>query len=130
MARAGGAQGQWALTVGGGRPQNNNFLLDGTQNTDGDFNKAILNPSVDLIQEFKVQTSNYSAEFGRSGAGQINVVTKSGTNARHGTVYEFHRNSALDARTITSPSKLPNFIRHQFGVTTGGPIIKDKTFSL
>jgi hypothetical protein len=128
VARAGGAQGPWALTVDGGRPQNNNFLLDGTQNTDGDFNKAIVNPSVDVIQEFKVQTSNYSGEFGRAGAGQINVVTKSGTNEFHGTVYEFHRNSAFDARSITSPQKLPNFIRHQFGFTTGGPIVKNKTF--
>jgi hypothetical protein len=128
VMRAGGAQGQWALTVDGGRPQNNNFLLDGTQNTDGDFNKAVVNPSVDVIQEFKVQTSNYSAEFGRSGAGQINVVTKSGTNEFHGTVYEFFRNSAMDARSINSPSKLPNFNRHQFGGTTGGPIIRNKTF--
>lgn len=128
VMRAGGAQGQWALTVDGGRPQNNNFLLDGTQNTDGDFNKAVVNPSVDVIQEFKVQTSNYSAEFGRSGAGQINVVTKSGTNQLHGTVYEFFRNSAMDARNINSPRKLPNFNRHQFGATTGGPLIRDKTF--
>jgi len=128
VARAGGAQGQWALTVAGGRPQNNNFLLDGTQNTDGDFNKAVVSPSIDLIQEFKVQTSSYSAEFGRAGAGQINVVTKSGGNDVHGTVYEFFRNSALDARQFTSPSKLPYFNRHQFGVTTGGPVIRNRTF--
>jgi len=128
VARAGGAQGTWALTVDGGRPQNNNFLLDGTQNTDGDYNKAILNPSVDVIQEFKVQTSTYSAEFGRSGAGQINVVTKAGGNEFHGTAYEFFRNSALDSRTISSPAKLPNFNRHQFGGTLGGPIRRDKTF--
>lgn len=117
VGRAGGAQGASSLTVDGGRPQNNNFLLDGTANTDGDFNKAILSPSVDVIQEFKVQTSNYSAEFGRSGAGQINVITKSGTNDFHGSLYEFHRNSAFDARQIqnTLTPTLPKFIRHQFG---------------
>ena len=128
VARAGGAQGQWALTVAGGRPQNNNFLLDGTQNTDGDFNKAVVSPSIDLIQEFKVQTSSYSAEFGRAGAGQINVVTRSGGNDVHGTAYEFFRNSAMDARQFTSPSKLPYFNRHQFGATAGGPVIRNRTF--
>jgi len=99
---------------------------NGTANTDGDFNKAIVNPSVDVIQEFKAQTSNYSAEFGRSGAGQINVVTKSGSNEVHGTLYEFFRNSALDSRTITSPGKLPNFNRHQFGATAGGPVMRNR----
>lgn len=128
VAKAGGAQGQWALTIAGGRPQNNNFLLDGTQNTDGDFNKAVVSPSVDLIQEFKVQTSSYSAEFGRAAAGQINVVTKSGGNDFHGTAYEFFRNSAMDARQFTSPSKLPYFNRHQFGAVLGGPVIKNRTF--
>jgi outer membrane receptor protein involved in Fe transport len=129
VGRAGGSQGSSSLTIDGGRPQNNNFLLDGTANTDGDFNKAILSPSIDAIQEFKVQTSGYSAEFGRSGAGQINVITKSGGNDFHGVLYEFHRNSALDARPFnTLGSKLPKFIRHQFGGTFGGPIIKNKTF--
>ncbi len=129
VGRAGGAQGASSLTVDGNRPQNNNFLIDGTANTDGDFNKAIFNPSIDAIQEFKVQTSTYSAEFGRSGGGQINLITKSGGNQFHGSAFEFHRNSALDARTFnTLGSTLPKFIRHQFGGTFGGPIIKNKTF--
>ncbi|HWB95523.1 MAG TPA: carboxypeptidase-like regulatory domain-containing protein, partial [Bryobacteraceae bacterium] len=128
VARAGGAQGSWALTIAGGRPQNNNFLLDGTQNTDGDYNKAVVSPSIDLIQEFKVQTSSYSAEFGRAGAGQINVITRSGGNDFHGSVYEFFRNSAMDARQFTSPSRLPYFNRHQFGFAAGGPVIRNRTF--
>ncbi len=129
VGRAGGAQGASSLTVDGNRPQNNNFLLDGTANTDGDFNKAVFSPSIDAIQEFKVQTSTYSAEFGRSGGGQINVITKSGGNQFHGTAFEFHRNSAFDARRInTLGNTLPKFIRHQFGGTLGGPVIKNKTF--
>jgi len=117
-----------SLSVSGGRAQNNSFLLDGVQNTDVDVNAYILSPSVDSIQEFKVQTSNFSAEFGRSSSGQINVVTKSGTNTISGTVYEFLRNNALDARPFNNPGPLPSFRQNQFGGTIGGPVLKNKTF--
>jgi hypothetical protein len=117
-----------SISVSGNRAQQNNFLLDGTQNTDGDINAYIISPSADAVEEFKVETSNYSAEFGRSSGGQINVVTKSGTNNIHGTVYDFLRNDNLDARPFNETGSLPEFRRNQFGGTLGGPIEKDRTF--
>jgi hypothetical protein len=117
-----------SISVSGGRSQNNSFLLDGVQNTDPDVNAYIVSPSVDTIQEFKMETKNYSAEFGRSSGGQISVVTKSGTNQLHGTAYEFLRNDAVDARPFNNPGNLPEFRRNQFGATLGGPIRKDRTF--
>jgi Carboxypeptidase regulatory-like domain len=77
-----------SISVSGGRSQNNGFLLDGVQNTDPDVNAYIISPSVDTIQEFKMETKNYSAQFGRSSGGQISVVTKSGTNQFHGSAYD------------------------------------------
>ena len=117
-----------SISVSGGRSQNNSFLLDGVQNTDPDVNAYIVSPSVDTIQEFKMETKNYSAEFGRSSGGQISVVTKSGTNALHGSAYEFLRNDAVDARPFNNPGSLPPFRRNQFGATLGGPVRKDRTF--
>jgi outer membrane receptor protein involved in Fe transport len=117
-----------SISVSGGRAQNNNFLLDGITNTDGDVNAYIFSPSVEAIQEFKVETSNYSAEFGRSSSGQINIVTKSGSNEPRGTVYHFLRNDALDARPFNNPNKLPQFGFNQFGFALGGPVKKDSTF--
>src|SRR5678816_4897404 len=87
-----------AVSVGGNRPNANYFLLDGTTNTDPTFNTLNLRPSPDTVQEFKVLTGSYSAEMGGAGGGQVNIVTRSGTNALHGTVYEFLRNNVLDAR--------------------------------
>ena len=117
-----------SISVSGGRSQNNSFLIDGTQNTDPDVNAYVVSPSVDMIQEFKMETRNYSAEFGRSSGGQISVVTKSGTNQFHGSAYEFLRNNAVDARPFNNPGALPAFRRNQFGATFGGPIIRDRTF--
>ncbi|MCS7027007.1 MAG: TonB-dependent receptor [Bryobacteraceae bacterium] len=117
-----------SLSVSGGRAQNNNFLLDGTTNTDGDVNAYVLSPSVEAIQEFKVETSNYSAEFGRSSSGQINIITKSGTNELRGSVYHFLRNNRLDARPFHNPNRLPPFRLNQFGFAVGGPLRKDSTF--
>jgi outer membrane receptor protein involved in Fe transport len=117
-----------SLSVSGGRAQNNNFLLDGVTNTDGDVNAYIFSPSVEAIQEFKVETSNYSAEFGRSSSGQINIITKSGTNDLRGTAYHFLRNNALDARPFNNPNKLPQFNFNQFGFAVGGPVRRDSTF--
>ncbi|HEV8132631.1 MAG TPA: carboxypeptidase regulatory-like domain-containing protein [Acidobacteriota bacterium] len=117
-----------AISVGGGRSNSNNYLLDGTINTDPSFNTYVISLSPDAVREFQTQSGTYSAEFGTAGTGVINVVTKSGTNEFHGSLYEYIRNSALDAREFTSPSKLPHFSQNQFGGTIGGPIQKEKIF--
>ena len=129
-----------ALTVNGAREQSNDFLLDGVDNNDLYINQYSVLPSIDAIQEFKVQSSDYSAEFGRSGGAQINVVLKSGTNQFHGSGFEFLRNRHLDAKnffdqpnctpdSVTGTcAPIPRLDRNQFGGTLGGPIQKDKTF--
>ncbi len=129
-----------ALTVDGAREQSNNFLLDGVDNNDPYINQYVTLPSVDAIQEFKVQSSDYSAEFGRSGGAQINVILKSGTNEFHGGLFEFLRNRHMDAKNFfdfpaCTPSSvpgtcgdIPRLDRNQFGGTLGGPVQKDKTF--
>jgi hypothetical protein len=95
--RQGGTRANQQLSISGQRREFNNYTLDGVDNTDVNFNTYIFLPSVDALEEFKVQTGVYSAEFGR-GASQVNVVTKSGSNNLHGTLFEFHRDDALDAR--------------------------------
>jgi hypothetical protein len=119
-----------AFAVNGTRGNLNNFLLDGVDNNSNDNAGNILKTNVDAIQEFKVQTSNYSAEFGRSGGAVINAVIKSGTNEFHGTAFEFLRNSALDARGYFEPADQPKapFRQNQFGGTLGGPILRNKLF--
>ena len=116
-----------AVSIGGNRPNANYFLLDGTTNTDPTFNTLNLSPSPDAVQEFKVQTGSYSAEMGGAGGGQVNIVTRTGTNQFHGTAYEFLRNGALDADTFNSMGE--NFlVRNNFGASLGGPIVRNKTF--
>ena len=116
-----------AVSIGGNRPNANYFLLDGTTNTDPTFNTLNLSPSPDAVQEFKVQTGSYSAEMGGAGGGQINIVTRSGSNQFHGTAYEFLRNGALDAHTFNDMgSKF--LVQNNFGGSLGGPIIHNKTF--
>ncbi len=125
-----------SLSVNGAREQSNNFLLDGVDNNDPYINQYVDLPSIDAIQEFKVQSSDYSAEYGRTGGAQINVVLKSGTNTFHGTLFEYFRNRNMDARNyfdcaIYPPGQcgpIPPFQRDQFGGTLGGPIVKNKTF--
>jgi hypothetical protein len=129
-----------AISVNGAREQSNDFLLDGVDNNDLYINQYSVLPSVDAIQEFKVQSSDYSAEFGRSGGAQVNVVLKSGTNQFHGSGFEFLRNRNLDAKNFfdqpdCTPDSIagtcgpiPRLDRNQFGGTLGGPIQKDKTF--
>ncbi|MGH9723172.1 MAG: carboxypeptidase regulatory-like domain-containing protein, partial [Bryobacteraceae bacterium] len=125
-----------AFNVNGNRAFQNAFLLDGVDNTSysNSFrgnNMQVVQPSVDALQEFKIQTNAYAAEFGRSSGALINAVIKSGTNSVHGSAYEFHRNKVLDANNFfanKSSAAKPFRLRNQFGGTLGGPIAKDRTF--
>jgi len=129
--RQGGTRTDQNISIAGMRGTWNNYTLDGIANTDVNFNLYIQLPSVDALQEFKVQSGIYPAEFGRE-AGQINVSTKSGTNDYHGTVFEFLRNSDLDAKPYdfigTAPAKAP-FRWNQYGFMLGGPIRIPKVFN-
>src|SRR3984893_13690995 len=120
------------MTISGKPPQQNNYRLDGISINDysngAPGSVAGLNLGVDAISEFSVLTSNYSAEYGRTSGGVINAITKSGTNQFHGGIFEFLRNSALDARNFFDGTSVPPFKRNQFGGFAGGPIKKDKTF--
>ena len=119
------------FNVGGGRSGAQELLLDGVPNTTPDVNRGIINPPVDSVQEFKVQTNSYDAEFGRTSGGIVNVITKSGTNEYHGLLYDFERHSFIEANNwFNNRAGIPNpsFKRHQFGANGGGPIIKNKTF--
>ncbi len=124
-------RGSTNYSVNGSTPQNNSYLIDGITNRNLWLNTLIIVPTADSIQEFRVMTSNYSAEYGAA-AGAVTIVqTKSGTNAYHGTAYEFLRNDKLDANTFfNNRGGLPKaaFHRNEFGATTGGPIQRDKTF--
>jgi Carboxypeptidase regulatory-like domain/TonB dependent receptor/TonB-dependent Receptor Plug Domain len=122
------------LTISGARPQQNNYRLDGVSLNDyaNGAPGSVLggNLGVDAIQEFSVLTSNYSAEYGKTSGGIVNAVTRSGTNSFHGSVYEFLRNSALDARNFFEDptTRKASFKRNQFGGALGGPIYKNHTF--
>jgi hypothetical protein len=115
------------FNVAGNSEIANNFLLDGVDNNDETTNQPLHRPILDAVREFKVLTGTYSAEYGRQAGGQIIVTTKSGTNQFHGALYEFHRNSPLDAKNFFAPVK-PSFRRNQFGGVIGGPILHDRTF--
>src|SRR6267142_1191468 len=117
-----------AVSIGGARPNANYFLLDGATNTDPTFNTLNLSPSPDSVQEFKVQTGSYTAEMGGAGGGQINIVTRTGTNEFHGTGYEFLRNNVLDARTFNEMESGNSLVRNNFGASLGGPIVHNRTF--
>jgi hypothetical protein len=123
----------YGFSANGARSLQNNFLLDGVDNNAnlGDvLNESafVIQPSVDAIAEFKVQTNSYSAEFGRGNGAILNAVLKSGTNRLHGDVYEFLRNEKLDARNAFDQfGRQPNK-QNQFGFTLGGPIIRNRTF--
>ena len=130
--RQGGSRANQQYSVAGQRREFNYFTLDGVNNTDVNFNTYILLPSIDALEEFKVQTGIYSAEFGRA-AGQVNVVTKSGSNAFHGTVFEFHRNDKFDSRPYAftaaqAAAPKPDFKWHQFGYTASGRVARNRLF--
>jgi hypothetical protein len=125
-----------AFNVNGMRSTYNNFLLDGLDNnayspSNQGYSSQVVQPSPDAMGEFKVITSNFSAEYGRVGGGVINAALRAGTNQFHGTAYEFLRNTSLNATGFTfSPAifQKPTLQRNQFGFTIGGPIIKNKLF--
>jgi hypothetical protein len=134
--RQGGTRSLFTLSVSGQRIFFNHYTLDGMENTDPNWNAYIFLPSLDALQEFKVETGIFPAEYGHN-MNQINVTTRSGTNEIHGSAFEFLRNSALDAKNFfdvpTAP--IPPFRRNQFGATLGGPVViphvvngKDKLF--
>jgi hypothetical protein len=127
---AGSARGDFAFSVNGAREDGNNFLLDGVYNVDPKLNTFGVRPPVDAIREFEMLTSSYDAAFGRSPGAQVNVVLKSGTNDVHGSLFEFHRNAALDARNFFAPAgeSKPKYIRNQFGGSIGGALRHDRTF--
>ncbi len=127
---AGSARGDFAFNVNGAREDSNNFLLDGVYNLDPKLNTFGVRPPVDAIREFEMLTSSYDASFGRNPGAQVNVVLKSGTNELHGSLFEFHRNGALDARNFFAPASesKPKYLRNQFGGSIGGPIRRDRTF--
>ncbi len=129
--RQGGDRGGQNISLMGMRGTWNRYTLDGIENTDVNFNLYVLLPSIDALQEFKVQSGIYPAEFGRA-ASQINVSTKPGTNEFHGALFEFMRNNKMDAKQYdfigTSPAKSP-FKYNQYGFTLGGPVWIPKVFN-
>ena len=137
-SRLGGSRSTVTMALSGARATWANYTLDGITNTDVDFNTYIVLPSVEALQEFKVQSGVYPAEFGRE-AGQVNVSTKPGTNEYHGTAFEFLRNNDLDARnydfssatrSATNPSpKSTPYRQNQYGFTLGGPVRVPKLFN-
>lgn len=120
------------MSVNGQDPRSNVYLLDGTllnDMTNGPAGSAAGTAlGMETVQEFRVETNAYSAEFGRMSGGQINVLTKAGSNQLHGSAYEFHRNDALDAKNYFDVSGKPPFTRNQFGGAVGGPILTDRVF--
>src|SRR5437867_4858948 len=129
-SRQGGTRATQNISLSGQRSVFNRFTLDGVENTDVNFNTYVILPSVDALQEFKVQSGIFPAEFGRA-TSQINVSTKPGTNQFHGALFEFHRNDKLDALqyafTSNRPKKDP-FKWNQYGFTLGGPVWIPKVF--
>jgi len=130
-----GTPREGAFNVNGMRSTYNNFLLDGLDNnaygtSNQGYSAQLVQPSPDALSEFKIITSNYSAEYGRVGGAVVNAVLKSGTNQFHGSAYEFLRNTALNAGgfEFVQPYIKPPLQRNQFGVTVGGPIVKNKLF--
>jgi len=120
-----------SFSANGQRPRDNNYMLDGVDNNETWLQTVVIFPSVDSLDEFKLQTSTYSAEFGRSLGGVVNLQIKSGTNAFHGSGFEFLRDDKLDANNFfnnRAGRPKPPFSQHQFGATLGGPVLRSRTF--
>ncbi len=133
-AAAGVPSGEFS--VAGGRDNAVTYLLDGGNNTSVTYGAPVVNPNPDTIAEFRILDNNYTAEFGRSAGGVVSVVTKSGTNQLHGSIFDYLRNDALNANAYfnkenpdpTQNSPRPVLKRNQFGATLGGPIVKNRVF--
>ncbi len=121
-------RGSFAMHASGSREETNNYLIDGLDNNDAYINTFALRPPVDTIQEFKVSTNAHSALYGRNSGAQVNVITRSGANDFHGTLYEFLRNRRLDARNAFETAERRKLIRNQFGGAAGGALRQDRTF--
>jgi hypothetical protein len=127
---AGSVRGEFAFNVHGAREDANAYLLDGVYNFDPELNSAAVRPPVEAVREFEVLTSLPDASFGRSSGAQVNVVTQSGTNRFAGSAFDFVRTAAFNARNHFAPDDepAPEYGRHQFGLTMGGPIVRDRAF--
>ena len=119
-----------ALSVNGQRDYANSYLIDGVDDNERYIGTIMVKPSEDALQEFRVQTNSYAAEVGRTAGGVANLITKSGTNSLHGSLFEFFRNQHLDAKNyfVGATADNPPYKQNQFGGSIGGPIKKDKTF--
>ena len=126
----GGEGGVSGFSSNGARSSSNDFTVDGIDNNNFDAASVSQLPSIDSIQEFEVQTNSYAAEYGRYSGSIVNLVTKSGTNNFHGSMFEFFRNNVLDARNFFDPATepAPELRLNQFGGAFGGPVRKDHTF--
>ncbi|HLK05093.1 MAG TPA: carboxypeptidase regulatory-like domain-containing protein [Candidatus Acidoferrum sp.] len=122
-----GSDNPGVVSVNGGRGRSNNYMVNGGDGNDIFVNGPAIQPSPDAIDEFRVLTNTFDAEYGRNSGSVVNVVTKSGTNAVHGDFYEFFRNKVLNTKNFFD-SAVPDYKQNQFGGTLGGPIKKDKTF--
>src|SRR5271169_2013625 len=120
-------RGSFSLSVGGSRANSTDWLLDGVDNNELTAGGIAVLPDIDALQEFKVLTYDYSAEYGTRGGPTVLLTTKNGTNDFHGSLFEFLRNTDLDARDFFAPNR-GDFKQNQFGGTLGGPVKKDKTF--
>ena len=121
-------RGSFSLSVGGSRPNSTDWLYDGVDNNELTAGGIAILPNIDALQEFKVLTYNYSAEYGTRGGPTVLLTTKSGTNNLHGNLFEFLRNTDFDARNFFDYPNRAQFNENEFGGSLGGPIKKDKTF--
>lgn len=131
QARGGRSVFNSDFSVGGGRTSTNEVLLDGSVNTIGDFNGVVFVPPPDTVQEFRVEVNTFSAEFGRTGGGVVNMITKAGTNKYHGTAFYLHQNDAFNANSFINnrfATPKPVLRRHQYGFTLGGPVVIPRVY--
>src|SRR5262249_2850945 len=121
--------GQFLPRINGSRPRTNEYIYDGISVLQPEPGQVVYYPIIDGMAEFKLNINAYSPEYGRSNGGTVMVVGKSGSNELHGSLFEFFRNEALNARNLFArPGPKPLFRRNQYGVTIGGPIVPNKTF--